>query len=271
MQKTDKSNRTLSKKSNKKESNKTISNILQVPVDLHKLEETIGYIFIDTKLLITALTHSSAVNELPEREKKTILEHNERFEFLGDAILELVISEELFSRYQNVREGVLTHTRSSLVNEQVLAELAKKISLDKYLYLGKGADSQGGRQLPSILSDAYEALLAAIYLDAKNNAKYKNQLEPIVTLIQKNFNDLWPEIAIPKKSKDYKTLLQELTQERFKDTPKYALIESTGLAHEMQFTIELTLPNNLKITQTAKNKRTAEQEAAAKALEILKS
>ncbi len=242
--------------------------------DLTELEEKISYVFLDKSLLYAALTHTSFINE----KNSLVLEmysskeqaHNERLEFLGDAVLELLISEELFSRNPQEREGVLTHTRSKLVNEQTLAQMAKDLKLDKYLLLGKGEDIQGGRTRPSILSDAIEALLAAMYLDAKNNKKYKDPLSPARDLINSLYTTLWQMKPVAKESKDYKTLLQELTQALFKDTPKYALIASEGPEHQKSFIIELTLPNNTKITQKGTSKKNAEQRAAEKALEMLK-
>ncbi len=240
-------------------------------VDLEELEKKIGYVFINKSLLITALTHSSAINEKADKSQTFLNDHNERLEFLGDAILELLISEELFSRFPSEREGLLTNARSNLVNEKTLAKIATELTLHDALYLGKGAESQQARALPSILSDVFEALIAAIYLDAQKNNKYSNPLEPLRELIKLAYKGYWPDKLAEKKSKDYKTLLQEYTQAHFKDAPKYAFISSSGPDHQKDFTIELLLPNKVKIRQTAKNKRTAEQEAAKQALEILEN
>ncbi len=242
--------------------------------DINKLQKKIGYAFLDYDLLWTALTHSSYVNEQKSKEKakenalKT-LPHNERLEFLGDAVLEIAISEELYKRYPHEREGLLTHTRSNLVNENTLASLAKELDLDTFLLLGKGEESQGGRQRPSILSDAFEALLAAIYLDAKKNPHYKDPAKPINDLINLLYQNLWPQDLKPKEKKDYKTLLQELTQTLFKDAPKYALIASEGPEHQKSFTVELVLPNQVRIQKTAHNKKRAEQDAACEAYDLL--
>lgn len=236
---------------------------------IHELEEKISYSFIDKNLLIVALTHTSFINEQSHPKEQQINLHNERLEFLGDAVLEIIISEEIFTRYPNQREGLLTHFRSSLVNENTLATMAENLNLHTYLKLGKGEENQGGRKRPSILSDAFEALLAAIYLDAQKNPLYENPLTPIKKLILSLYKDYWPENLKPKEKKDYKTLLQEYTQSYFKDTPKYALIASDGPEHEKVFTVELILPNSTSIKESGTSKKTAEQKAAEKALKIL--
>ncbi len=244
--------------------------------NINKLEEKIQYIFLDKDILATALTHSSYVNEQKVKEQsknenssQLALAHNERLEFLGDAVLEILISEDLYLRYPHEREGLMTHTRSKLVNENTLADLAKVLELDKYLLLGKGEESQGGRERASILSDAFEALLAAIYLDAKKNSLYPDAFLPVRKLLQNLYKELWPIDLKPKEKKDYKTLLQELTQVMFKDAPKYALIASEGPEHQKSFTIELLLPNNMKIQKTGHNKKRAEQDAACEAYTFL--
>ncbi len=238
------------------------------------LENNISYEFLNKKLLFAALTHTSYINENNEEFLQFFASkeeaHNERLEFLGDAVLELLISEELFVRNPHEREGILTHTRSKLVNEQILAQMAQDLKLDSYLLLGKGEDAQGGRKRASILCDAIEALLAAMYLDARTNPAYKDPLEPARKLINSLYSEQWQMKLTPKESKDYKTLLQELTQAKFKDTPKYALIASEGPEHQKSFTIELTLPNKEKIIQKGTSKKNAEQLAAQKAVEMLK-
>ncbi len=237
--------------------------------NLQKLEEKIQYNFINKDLIRAALTHTSYINEQAISKEETIHLHNERLEFLGDAVLEIVISEELYKRYSNDREGILTHTRSTLVNEKTLGALAKELSLDKYLLLGKGEEAQGGRQRLSILSDTLEALIAAIYLDAQENKSIVEPLQPVRKLIHSLYSNLWLEELQPKKNKDFKTLLQEKTQSLFKDTPKYSLLSCDGPEHQKIFTIEVVLPNGKKITKSATNKKRAEQQAAEEALDIL--
>ncbi len=238
-----------------------------------ELEKRISYTFLDKSLLYAALTHTSYINEKNSNSFETIPKeqaHNERLEFLGDAVLELLVSEELFTRNPQEREGILTHSRSKLVNEQTLCSMAKKLELDKYIMLGKGEETQGGRERASILSDAIEALLAAIYLDSRKNPLYPDPLQAARELINSLYSELWEMKLVAKETKDYKTLLQEITQAQFKDTPKYALILSEGPEHQKSFTIELTLPNDCKITQKGSSKKNAEQLAAQKAVDLLK-
>ncbi len=242
---------------------KTMQNIQQ---KLQDLEKTISYNFLDKSILQAAITHSSYINEHHTLKQNSL--HNERLEFLGDAILELLISEELFVRYPDQREGLLTHSRSSLVNENTLAKIALKIKLDEVLLLGKGEEGQDGRKKTSILSDAFEALLAAIYLDAQNNSLYSNPLQPAKKLINTLYKSLWADTLKPKLTKDFKTLLQEYTQHHFKETPKYALLECLGPEHKKVFKVEVTLPNNKSITESGNSKKSAEQLAAQKALEL---
>ncbi len=241
--------------------------------EFKELEDKINYTFIDKNILRNALTHSSFLNEhgKDKNATKENITHNERLEFLGDAVLEIIISDELFRRYPNEREGLLTHSRSSLVNENTLAQLAKTLGLDEYVLLGKGEENQGGRQRPSILSDTLEALFAAVFMDAKKNPKYDDPLVPARNLINSLYENLWQQSLKPKASKDYKTLLQELTQSLFKDAPKYALVGSEGPEHLKVFTVELSLPNDIKIRKSGTNKKKAEQEAAQEAYEMLKN
>ncbi len=241
----------------------------KISIDLKKLETKLNYTFIDQNLLLTALTHTSYINEQGKAASKNISLHNERLEYLGDAVLELVISEELFLRYPIHREGLLTDSRSGLVNEKTLASLAQQLELNKFIRLGKGEENQGGRIRPSTLSDAFEAVLAAIYLDARQNPLYPDPLDPVRNLMHACYRELWMTDLKPKLSKDYKTLLQELTQNLFKDTPRYALISSEGPEHKKIFTIKLTLPTGKEIIQSGGSKKNAEQLAAAKALEFL--
>ncbi len=235
---------------------------------LESLEAVLQYTFVQKEILQAALTHTSAINELNINHNSHNL-HNERLEFLGDAVLELIISEELFTRYQDLREGALTHSRSKLVNEEILAKMARMLELNEYIFLGKGEESQGGRERPSILSDAFEAILAAIYTDAAKNPRYTNPLEPVRALILRLYRDYWSDTIYEKKAKDYKTLLQERTQSIYKDTPKYALISTSGPEHNKLFTVELLLPNGEVIQKSAKSKKLAEQQAAEDALKML--
>lgn len=223
------------------------------------LEMYLNYTFNDTKLLEQALTHTSYANEAQE-------EDNERLEFLGDAVLELAVSHLLYLHFPQAEEGKLTKARAFLVNEKSLANIAQKIHLGKFIKLGKGEEQQGGRKRPSILADTLEALLGAIYLDSKDFFLTQNIIESLL-------KPLWPkDINKLEEKKDYKTLLQEFTQENFGDRPVYSLIDSSGPDHAKIFKVKLTLPSPLEdkefITQAPSIKK-AEQLAAKKALTYL--
>lgn len=226
--------------------------------DFDRVEMTIRYAFSRRALLHEALTHSSYANESPGRGQS-----NERLEFLGDAVLELCISEELYIRYPDVDEGQLTMYRSMLVNERALAKLARKLELDRALFLGRGEDSQGGRNRPALLSDAFEALLGAIFLDAG----YHGARE----WVRQCFAGLWPTATIIAVDKDYKTRLQELTQQRFKDRPTYVLEDTSGPEHERVFHVLLRLPTGEEFREQGTSMKKAEQQAARSALLHLKA
>ncbi|MBQ7457017.1 MAG: ribonuclease III [Desulfovibrio sp.] len=223
--------------------------------DLQSIEACLGYTFTNPKLLEQALTHSSYANEMVD----TPIEHNERMEFLGDAVLELCISHLCFHTYPSLREGALTKIRSALVSAQGLAAVARSLTLDRFIKLGHGEEMQGGRNRDSILSDTFEAVLAAIYVDAG----FAKALE-IATAI------FAPSLPKPEEvlafHKDNKTLLQEMVQQRFKAVPSYALIGSVGPEHAKIFTITLTLPDGTNFTAEGSSFKRAEQEAAGRAL-----
>lgn len=225
---------------------------------LNILQEIIHYRFKQVKLLEMALTHSSHANE-----QGGDIEHNERLEFLGDAVLELSVSERLFAMFPGAREGHLTRMRAKLVSKPSLAEIAKELKLDSCLLLGKGEESQGGRDRDSLLSDALEAVLGAVFLDGG----YANALGVVDIL----FAVRWPEEPEGGKSKDYKSRLQELTQKRFKERPVYSLSGSNGPEHAKIFEILLTLPDGLIITAEGPSVKRAEQKAAGLALKQLES
>lgn len=221
-----------------------------------QLQRDIPYRFGQVKLLHAAMTHSSYANEQSEA-----VEHNERLEFLGDAVLELCISAELYRRFPDTREGELTAMRSRLVNQETLAALAKKIGLDRNIILGKGEESQGGRERSSLLSDAFEALLGAIYLDGGFEAAQKT--------VQEFFSAYWPERSGKAKTKDGKSRLQEVTQQLFKERPVYALAGSAGPEHDKVFTVRLDLPDGMYFVAEGSSVKRAEQKAAMMALAAL--
>ena len=220
---------------------------------LRRLQRDIPYDFGQVKLLDTALTHSSFVNEILDGG-----EHNERLEFLGDAVLEICISEELYRRFPDAREGVLTAMRSRLVNQDNLAELAGNLGLDQCLLLGKGEENQGGRFRNSILSDAFEALLGAVFLDGGFAAARQ--------VVNGLFAERLKESLPPAKGRDHKSRLQEVVQRLFKTHPVYALVESSGPEHAKTFTVRLEMPDGNVFTATGGSIKRAEQQAALEAL-----
>lgn len=227
--------------------------------DIHRknvlrLEKALGHTFSRPELLTLALTHSSWANERGGGEH----EHNERLEFLGDAVLELCVSAQLYHRFPQVREGQLTRMRAHLVSTVSLAERARTFGLDSLLALGHGEESQGGRSRDSVLSDAFEAVLAAVYEDGGFAAAAQ--------AVERLFADRWPQSAVAAVSKDYKTRLQEASQQRFGAVPQYVRVGSHGPEHAKIFEILLRLPDGTDIVATGTNCKKAEQDAARQAL-----
>lgn len=220
------------------------------------VEDSIGYDFKDKSLLTTALTHSSYANEQGDGAG-----HNERLEFLGDAVLELCVSAELFAKFPDAREGDLTRMRAKVVSMPFLTELARAYKIDIALLLGKGEESQGGRERASLLSDAFEALLGAVYLDGGFPAARH--------AVQRFFDGRWPVQKQGGLTKDCKSKLQEVTQERFKERPVYSLESSSGPEHAKVFTVRVTLPNGISFTSDGPSLKRAEQLVACIALEHL--
>ncbi len=221
-----------------------------------ELQDTLGYTFKNPQYLQTALTHSSSANE----NKKAGM-HNERQEFLGDAVLELCVSWALFTRFPTVREGDLTKLRSSLVSAKSLADLARELGIDTHLRLGRGEESQGGRQRDTVLSDALEAVLGAIFEDGGYDAAY--------AVVLHIFSSRWPEQVDINLRKDYKTQLQEAMQRLHKDRPVYVLQKSSGPEHAKIYEVRLTLPQGQIFIATGQSLKRAEQEAARQALNAL--
>ncbi len=209
-----------------------------------------GYTFNNEELLYTALSHSSYANE----HKK---ESNERLEFLGDSILSIIVSEYLFSRYPDVDEGELTKMRASLVCEKSLAGFAEEIGLSNMLLLGKGELQAGGNKRPSIISDAFEAVLAAIYLDGGMEEAKKF----VLRFISKQH--------IGGSFKDYKTVLQEVIQKNPEEQLTYCLVAESGPEHDKQFTVEVHLNSNVIGKGVGHSKKNAEQMAAKEALLLM--
>ena len=223
---------------------------------LEALENALNYTFTDIGKLKTALTHSSFVNE-----NNDDLEHNERLEFLGDAVLELCVSQELFRRFNQEREGKLTKMRAQMVSRGALEARARELKLDRYIRLGHGEEEQGGRSRASILADAFEATLGAVFLDGGYEAAH--------AFVSGRMDHLWDKVDSNDYDKDYKSLLQELTQQRFKELPAYKLVGSYGPEHAKIFEVSLTLPTKDTVMATGKSLKRAEQAAAGLAIELL--
>jgi len=221
---------------------------------LEEFEKLIGYEFKNKKNLILALTHSSYANE--NRDKN--LKSNERLEFLGDAVLDVIISEEIYTKYSELSEGEMTKLRASIVCETSLVKCAAKIGIGKYLLLGKGEELTGGRTRISILSDAFEALLAAIYIDRGMETARKFVLEQMHELIEASVNGT---IFM-----DFKTQLQEVVQKNNDKKITYEIIEEKGPDHSKVFVSQVKISGEVMGVGNGKSKKEAEQNAARLAL-----
>ena len=228
------------------------------PGALEKLERCLGHTFRNVALLERALTHSSYANEFGLGQA-----HNERQEFLGDAVLELCVSWELYTRFPDAREGDLTRLRSSLVSTSSFANMARRTGIDLLLFLGRGEESQGGRSRDSVLSDVFEAVLAAVYEDGGFDAAR--------CAVSRIFDGAWPETPRDAvKERDPKTLLQEKVQHLFAgERPLYAHVDAVGPGHARIFTESVTLPDGRRFTAEGTSCKRAEQAAAAMALDAL--
>ena len=231
-------------------------------VNTAALEAKIGYQFKDLALLEEALTHSSYANEHGGIKKHKC---NERLEFLGDAVLSSVTAEFLFRKYFDHPEGELTRMRAELVCEKALAEYAEKIGLGAVLLLGKGEERGGGRERKSILADAFEALLAAVYLDAGANNEAKDAIRSyLMPLVEARLDVLLAEW----RGADYKTLLQQFIQRSEGEILEYVTVGERGPDHAKVFTVEARLNSNIIGTGEGATKRAAEQSAAKQALTL---
>ena len=227
--------------------------------EIFELENRIGYKFQDVKYLETALTHSSYSNEQRSRGLNFI--SNERLEFLGDSVLELVVSEYLYASFKNRSEGQLTKMRQSLVCEKTLSKIAAEINLGDYLNVGRGEEITDCRKRPKVLADALEALLAAVYLDSDRN--YDSYSGVIIALFK---NELLQSGEMQRG--DYKTLLQELVEKDGASVLEYAVVEESGPEHDKVFTVAAKINNNLVGTGVSKSKKDAEMKAAEEALRL---
>lgn len=218
----------------------------QRKIPLNQLQERLGYQFNNKELLQTALTHRSASAQ-----------HNERLEFLGDAMLDSIISSELYLRYPKYNEGQLSHVRTRLVNKHFLAKIAHQLNLSEFIVLGPGERKNQGEKRESLLADCLEALIAAIYLDSHFTTCY----EQVIRLFADDLNDI-PDTAMLK---DSKTRLQEYLQACGEDLPEYEIIRTTGPEHACHFYISCTAAG-VSVTSEGNSRKSAEQQAAAKLL-----
>jgi len=223
--------------------------------NIEKLEEEIGYRFNDRKLIMQALSHSSYANE-----KKRPGGSNERLEFLGDSVLSIVVSEYLYTHLTSVAEGDLTKLRASLVCEKSLHVFAQQINLGDYLLLGKGEENTGGRERPSILADAFEAVIAAVYLDGGMEAARKHILRFMPQDIEHRKTPVF---------RDFKTVLQEVVQMNPEEKVEYVLIGAEGPDHNKRFVVEVCLNDQVIGRGKGRSKKEAEQLAAKEALELM--
>lgn len=222
---------------------------------LEEFEKIIGYTFKDRELLFEALSHSSFANESKHRYRS-----NERLEFLGDSVLSIVVSDYIFENYTDIPEGELTKIRATLVCEKALHDFGGTINLGDYIMLGKGEELAGGRERPSIIADAFEALIAAIYLDGGMDAARRHILRFL------------PEDvlgAVSKAYDDYKTILQEIIQKNPEERIEYRIVGESGPDHNKSFTVEVCLNSNVIGHGTAHSKKAAEQLAAKEALRLM--
>jgi ribonuclease-3 len=220
---------------------------------LKEFEKKLGYNFKDKNLLKEALTHKSFKSPV----------NNERLEFLGDAVLDLIVGEYLYKKFPKANEGELSKLRASLVNEEGFAKLASKIDIGKYIYISQAEENNQGRNKPSLLSNAFEAVMGAIYLE--------DGLERVRNIALGLLEKTYPKIDLDSLFKDYKTALQELTQAKYGVTPEYKLLNSSGPDHKKEFEVAVMLHGDTISTARGKSKKAAQQEAAKKALKLLKA
>ena len=223
--------------------------------DWKGLEKNIGYTFHDIGLLKNALTHSSYANE-----SKKSSGSNERLEFLGDSVLGFVVADYLFRNCPHLPEGDLTKTRAALVCEKACCGFSRQLEVGKYLLLSHGEQNSGGNARPSILADAFEAIIAAIYLDGGMEEARTFILRFVKPMIQ---------TARPKPFKDYKTMLQEIIQKNPEESLEYVLTGESGPDHDKHFSVEVHLNSNVIGKGGGRSKKEAEQQAAREALELM--
>lgn len=220
--------------------------------DLDQLEASLGYQFRDRRRLEIALRHTSWANEHPDVPGGD----NERLEYLGDAVLDLIVGHRLMERFPSLREGPLSVTRAQVVSEAGLAEVASRFALGEWLLLGKGEDKSGGRTKPSILADAFEAVIAAVYLDGGFDAAW--------ALVERLLAGRLEQVE-PTGFFDYKTRLQEMAMARRKEQPTYRVVAELGPDHDKRFVVAVLLGGSEWARADGRSKKEAEQAAAAAA------
>jgi ribonuclease-3 len=227
--------------------------------DLLELQKHLGYTFRNSTLLTQALTHKSYLNETRDR----FIQDNERLEFLGDAVLDLVISEELGVRFPEAPEGELSKMKAKLVSEISLSKVARSLDLGRFLRLGRGEERTRGREKRSILADALEALIAALYLDAG--------LALAREIVLEHFSEVLADLLRPGSRIDHKTELQELCQQTFEVLPRYQTMRESGPDHQKLFEVRIEINGEVFGTGTGWSKKEAEQNAAKAALDRLRA
>ncbi len=220
--------------------------------DIKNLEKALGYSFKTPKLITEALTHKSYKQPYD----------NERLEFLGDAVLDLIVGEYLYKKFPKSDEGMLSKIRASLVNEEGFNKLAKHLNLGDYIYLSNAEDKNGGREKASLLSNAFEAIMGAIYLESG----LQKAQEIALGLLDKNYES----ITLDDLFKDFKTSLQEITQARFGIIPEYDVIAARGPDHKKEFEVAVIINDKEYARARGKSKKIAQQEAAKEAVSMLK-
>lgn len=223
---------------------------------MNELETRLGYEFKNKSLLTRALTHKSYANEL-----KNTLEHNEKLEFLGDAVLDLVVGEFLFERFPQDTEGGLSKKRASIVNEEVLSQMAADMGLSSLLLLGKGEAQTGGSSKPRLLASSLEAIVGAMYLDGGFGCARE--------FLKTEFDKVVGQVCSGEDfEKDYKTRLQELVQKAQKETPKYEVLSEEGPPHDRVFAVCVKVKDEVLAEGRGRSKKNAEQAAARTAIEV---
>lgn len=221
-------------------------------LNFSELENLLNYKFKNKDLVLEALTHKSC--------KKNY--NNERLEFLGDAVLDLVVGEYLYNKFPKTAEGNLSKLRASLVNEKGFEKLAKLLNLGTYIQISQAEENNNGRNKASILANTFEAIMGCIYLESG--------LDKVKDIVLNLLSKEYPKIDLESVFKDYKTTLQELTQARYGVIPKYEVIKATGPDHKKEFTIQISIDGKVLGKGLGKSKKEAQQDVAKKVIKILK-